>query len=63
MLPSPFSTADAFQFLDTVPFEILNVTSDNSCRCIKNPVYNNFNLRYFVSLIIILESLPKSFSS
>ena len=51
VLPSPFSTADVFQFLDTVLYEILNVTSDHSCRCIKNRVYNTFSLRYFVSSI------------
>ena len=41
VLPSPFSTADVFQFLDKVLCEILNVTSDHSCHCIKNRVYNN----------------------
>ena len=58
----PFSVADVFQVLDTVLSKILNVTSDNLCCCIKNRVFNNFNLRYFVSSIII-ESLHKNFSS
>ena len=30
---------------------VRNVTSDHSNHCIKNHVYNNFNLRYFVSSI------------
>ena len=54
-----FLNADVFQFLDTVLWEILNVVTDHSSRCIKNRVYNNFNLRYFVSSII--ESLHNSF--
>ena len=37
----PFSTTDVFQFLDTLLCKILNVTSDHSCCCIKNHVYNN----------------------
>ena len=49
VLPSAFSTADFFQFLDTVLRKTLNVTSDHPYRCIKTRVYNNFNLRYFVS--------------
>ena len=57
VLPSPFSTADISQFLNTILCEVLNVSSDLSCRCIKNHVYNNFNLHYFVSSII--ESLYK----
>ena len=60
VLSLPFSTADIFHFLDTVLCEILNVTSDHSFRCIKKHVCNNYNLRYFVSLII--DSLYKSFS-
>ena len=50
-LPSPFSTADVFQFLDTVLSEIFNVKSDHSCRCIKRRAYNTFNLRYFVEKV------------
>ena len=61
LLPSPFSTADVFQFLDTVLSKILNVTSHHLCHCIKSHAYNTFNLRYFVSLI--RESLYKSHSS
>ena len=61
LLPSPFSIADVFQFLDTVLSEILNVTSDHSCRCMKSHAYNTFNLRYFVSSI--RESSYKSHSS
>ena len=60
VLPPPFSTADVFQFLDTVLCETLNVTSYQSWRCIKNRVYKNYNLRYFV--YSITESLYKSFS-
>ena len=51
VLPSPFSTADVFQSLDTALCEISNVSSDHSCRCIKTRVYNKNNLRYFVSSI------------
>ena len=51
VLPSPFSTADVFQSLDTALCEISNVSSDHSCRCIKTRVYNKSNLRYFVSSI------------
>ena len=61
VLPLPFSTADVFQFLDTVLCKILNITSDHLCCCIKNQAYNNFNFCYFVSSI--KESLYKSFSS
>ena len=61
VLLSTFSTADVFQFLGTVLCEILNVTSNHSCRCIKSCIYNNFNLCYFVSSSI--ESLHKIFSS
>ena len=46
VLPSPFSTTDDFQFLDST-LQNLSVTNDHSCRCIKNPVYNNFNSRLF----------------
>ena len=52
LLSLPFSMADVFQFLDTVLCEILIVTSDHSCHCIKNHFYNNFNLQYFASAII-----------
>ena len=52
VLPSPFSTADIFQFLDTVLCKILNITSDHFCYCIKSHVYNNFNLRHFAFSII-----------
>ena len=61
LLPSPFSTADVFQFLDTVLSEILNVTIDHLCRFMKNRVCSTFNLRYFV--FWIRESLYKSHSS
>ena len=47
VLHSSFSAEDVFQFLYTVLCEILNVTSDHSCRCMKNCVYNTFNLRFF----------------
>ena len=40
--------------------KILNATSDHSCWCIRNLVYNSYILRYFVSSIT--ESLYKSFS-
>ena len=43
LLP-PFSMVDVIRFLDTVRCEILNNTSDHLCHCIKNHVYNNFNL-------------------
>ena len=58
----PFSMADVFQVLYTVLSKILNVTSDHLCCCIKNCVFDNFNLHYFVSSVII-ESLHKYFSS
>ena len=50
VLPLPFSTADVFQFLDTVLCKILNITSDHLCCCIKNWAYNNFNLCYSIYL-------------
>ena len=36
VLLSPFSTADVFQFLNTILCKILNITSDHLCNCIKN---------------------------
>ena len=50
-----------FFSLDTVLCEMLNVTSDHSCCCIKNHVYNNFNLCCFVSSIIELKKSYKFF--
>ena len=47
-----FSSADVLQFLDTVLCKILNVTNDHLYHCIKNRVYDNFNLHYFVFSII-----------
>ena len=61
--------------LPSLFLKISNVTTDYSCHkycyflvwkwldittCIKNRVYNDFNLPYFMSLVI--ESLSKSFS-
>ena len=48
VFPSPFSTADVFQFLDAVLCKFWDVTSDHSCRCMKNFVHNNFNLHLFL---------------
>ena len=36
VLPLPFSTADVFQFLDTVLCKILNITSEHFCHYTKN---------------------------
>ena len=62
VLPSTFATADGFQLLETVlSTQYLNITSNQSCPYIKTCLYNDFNLCYFVSLII--KSLYKSFLS
>ena len=52
-----FLTADAFQFLDTAHCEMLNITSDHSCRCIKTafttPLKENFTLIIFLHFVLI----------
>ena len=52
-----------FQFLYTVLWEISNVTSDHLCCCIKNCVYNNFSLHYFVSSIMESLSQPSKLAT
>ena len=37
VLPSSFSTADVFQFLNTILCKILNISSNHLCNCIKKP--------------------------
>ena len=53
VLPSPSSTAEFFQFLDTVLREkFRRILSDTRIKTfIKNRVYKNFNLRYLISSI------------
>ena len=63
VLPWPFSKAYFFQFLYTVLWEISNVTSDHLCCCIKNCVYNNFSLHYFVSSIMESLSQPSKLAT
>ena len=53
-----FLSRDVFQFLDVVLCKVLNVTGDHLCHCIKNCVYNTFNLHNFICSM--RESLCKS---
>ena len=48
VLSPPFSTANIFQFLDTVLCEILKVTSEHSCRCIKKTMFTTTSV-YVIS--------------